>query len=582
LVIKLPIATKGAKEMKRILSGLKMSIKINIVFLLFFMLPMSSFALNDSDFKIDGKGTIIKYEGWDQDIAIPMQINGIIVSSIGNEAFMKSDLKSLVIPDSVETIGNSAFEGNSLTNITIGKNVVLIGNNAFANNKLTTINIPDNVQTIGSYAFSNNQITEVSLGKNLVSIARDSFSNNDLKKITLPNDCLFEVGPWISCDDDTYNQRFAYEYMCNDRKAGTYNISTDWGEIKESNNFRYIETTYGLSIVEYTGAENRLAIPDQIEGKKVKYIARIAKDYSNSQITMLRIPDGVSAIGQNAFCGNLLTTLDIPNSVRYIGPGAFCDNKLTTLNIGNSVTYIGAGAFSQNKLSIVSIPDSVEILADGRQNSDNYGGVFSKNNLTNVSLGKGLFYIGSYAFANASFQKYNALKSIIIPNSVKHIGEGAFCYNELSTVIIPDNVVRIGTDDLYGDGAFSHNKLTSVVLNSKLEFIGSNSFSDNELSSVIVPQNVKTIGCFAFGGNQLTTIAISGKPKILLRAFENSPYTQVKQITVTIPGDLDLDPEHDIVSEGFYRYYINNGNKTGIYTLTQDSKKRFTWTYKIK
>ena len=62
------------------------------------------------------------------------------------------------------------------------------------------------------------------------------------------------------------------------------------------------------------------------------------------------IPNTVTSIGENAFCGlSGLTSIVIPESVTSIGAGAFsfCFDLTGDLTIPNSVTTIGSGAFFQ-------------------------------------------------------------------------------------------------------------------------------------------------------------------------------------------------------------------------------------------
>ena len=79
---------------------------------------------------ITGIGTCI-----DAEISIPTEIDGYMVTNIGDGAFRGcASLTSITIPDSVTTIGKGAFKGcDSLTSVTFGENSQLttIGEDAF-------------------------------------------------------------------------------------------------------------------------------------------------------------------------------------------------------------------------------------------------------------------------------------------------------------------------------------------------------------------------------------------------------------------------------------------------------------------
>jgi hypothetical protein len=331
----------------------------------------------------NGRLTITKYNGWDTEIVIPASIGGKPVTAIGDEAFRKMDLTSVVMPDSVRTIGNYAFSGNNLTSVTIGKGVVSIGAYAFISNDLTSVTIPEgvirigklsfrfnklkavvvpaSVEVLGNWAFSDNPITDFTLGRDSNFVAFEGFLDNDrLERVTLPANLGI-------VDVRTFGEKIFYDYMCNGRKAATYTTDRNWtrkANIKEAESFRFIETAYGLAITAYTGEANRLVIPEQIGGKPVTYI-----EGTKSGLTGVRIPSTVTGFGwdsysyvKGAFMGCSLTTIEIPSSVTYIGPRAFYGNELTSVTIPESVTYIGWEAFFRNKLKSVTIPSSVTFI----------------------------------------------------------------------------------------------------------------------------------------------------------------------------------------------------------------------------
>jgi len=99
--------------------------KTIIVLILFAVLCATACAQNASDFKTDGKGAIIGYNGKEKNVVIPSKIGKENITAIGKEAFYHKELNGVTIPNSVKFIGDWAFMGNLLTSITIGANVEL-------------------------------------------------------------------------------------------------------------------------------------------------------------------------------------------------------------------------------------------------------------------------------------------------------------------------------------------------------------------------------------------------------------------------------------------------------------------------
>ena len=92
----------------------------------------------------DGTATITDYNGTDEDVVIPSEIDGYPVSAIGKQAFSYEDMKSLTIPEEVSTISSRAFEYCSITDSLVFPAGIYIGPDSFSYTTLPeTVTIPE-------------------------------------------------------------------------------------------------------------------------------------------------------------------------------------------------------------------------------------------------------------------------------------------------------------------------------------------------------------------------------------------------------------------------------------------------------
>ena len=140
---------------------------------------------DDSDYiieEIEGDGVeITKYNGNDNDVVIPSEIDGKKVIRIASRAFRDCySLESLTIPNSVTSIGDSAFsECIRLTSLTIPNSVTSIGHSAFYDcNSLESLTIPYSVTSIGISVFCFcNSLTSLTIPDSVTSIGHSAFSD---------------------------------------------------------------------------------------------------------------------------------------------------------------------------------------------------------------------------------------------------------------------------------------------------------------------------------------------------------------------------------------------------------------------
>ncbi|MBO5213781.1 MAG: leucine-rich repeat domain-containing protein [Clostridia bacterium] len=96
-----------------------------------------------------------------EEITIPESIDGIPVTQIAANAFSgNTNIKKVIIADSVVKIGDYAFRECGLTNIDLGKGVTSIGEGAFYYSNLKSVTIPANVKNIEIYAFMTSYLSE--------------------------------------------------------------------------------------------------------------------------------------------------------------------------------------------------------------------------------------------------------------------------------------------------------------------------------------------------------------------------------------------------------------------------------------
>ncbi len=94
--------------------------------------------------------------------------------------------------------------------------------------------------------------------------------------------------------------------------------------------------------------------------------------------------------------------------------------------------------------------------------------------------------IWDYAFSEVEDKKISEfpLHSVVIPNSVVEIGEGAFQRNALTKAVIPNSVRVIG---YY---AFADNSISNINIPDSVLDINEGAFKNNALTSISIPQSV--------------------------------------------------------------------------------------------
>ncbi|HEL1640299.1 TPA: leucine-rich repeat protein [Streptococcus suis] len=225
-----------------------------------------------------------------------------------------------------------------------------------------------------------------------------------------------------------------------------------------------------------------------------------------------------------------------------ISDKAFEDNEVFAIDQDTGAVQVVAYTVIEN----IVIPSTVRNIGER---------AFMRNRLTLIAIPSSVTSIGHYAFAG------NQLTSVTIPASVTYIGGGAFYDNELTSVTIPSSVTSIGESAFANNEltsvnipssltnvrrlAFSYNQLTSVTIPDSITSIDEEAFLSNQLTSLIIPDSVITIGAGAFSHNQLTSVTIP----VSVTSIGDLAFTGNQLTSVTIPPK--------VASIGLYAFHDN-------------------------
>lgn len=153
--------------------------------------------------KTAGMVTVTGYSGKDTDLTIPSTIEGLPVKAIYRGAFAGRNIRSVVIPNSVEVLGEGVFKDcYNLQSVTLSKKLTEIPAEVFFGcRSLNNVKLPDSVTQIGASAFENCwRLSDITLNKGLTNIDNSAFYGcYDLQKVALP-ETVTQIGYYaFSC-----------------------------------------------------------------------------------------------------------------------------------------------------------------------------------------------------------------------------------------------------------------------------------------------------------------------------------------------------------------------------------------------
>lgn len=341
----------------------------------------------------------------DTEIIIPRYYDGMLVTSIYSSAFAnKTNITSVIIPDTLTSIGSNAFMGcTGLTNIELPEGLLTIGDAAFKNcSNLTSISIPNSIENIEPFAFDGCTLLEYYEYNNTKYLGNES--NKELVLIKADKD--YVKGLYTTSQKTRIIYASAF--------SGCSNLT----------NISFTESIVSISPSAFA---NCTGLTSVVLPNSLKYLS-------------------YSGFGSGAFyrCENLVNIV-IPASVQYMYTD-FAENCYNLQNIyynGTMTDYINCDIKNDADKSFTKLAKNFYISDENGTHEFN-GNKYSP--LTTLVITEDITTIAQNQFYN-----FDYITTVIISASVTNIGYGAFA--ECSNIA---NVYYCGTEEQWNQITFEN------------------------------------------------------------------------------------------------------------------------------
>jgi LPXTG-motif cell wall-anchored protein len=386
----------------------------------------------------------------DAALTIPSTIKSLPVTTVNSANFSGVHIAQLTIPNSVTAVTGNWQGGYNITRIVFapGSKITHITEFQFANNgNLRSIVLPDHLRSVGVYAFTNAGLDSITFPGTVTSLPSQSFTSNRFTTVTIPASVTSLAG-------DAFSGNVTKTFAPPAVSSVTYSLnggSMPGGALLPTQADTTQNTTF--------------TVGNGIEPVKAGYLFGGWSDGSASYPDGSSYSMGGSPVTLSALWLTVTWSYTINNGrVTVSGCTPSCPDAALTIPStieGLPVTSVTSGSFGSVHIPQLTIPNSVTTFDDIWQ-----GGY----NITRIVFAPGskITRLRDFLFANNG-----NLRSIVMPDHLRQIGQYTFYNAGLDSVTIPGTVTSIEGE------SFRSNRFTSVTIPASVTSLASNAFDGN-------------------------------------------------------------------------------------------------------
>lgn len=280
-----------------------------------------------------------------------------------------------------------------------------------------------------------------------------------------------------------------------------------------------------------------------------RYVREIGSEFLRGSGIMgdVVIPEGVETIGWAAFMDcNSLRGVSFPSTLKGIGGSAFQRTSISgELALPEGLEAIGGGAFQDTRLSgELHLPSTLKaIYEDAFRGCAFTGSLVFPQGIKEVpghcfsgftgtlTLPEGVEKVCAEAFQGCGFRG-----ELILPKSLKTIEHHAFEGNQISSIVFPENIGFIGEGAFQGCSRLSG----TIEIPKNITDIPRDIFKNCALlDGIVIPANVNRINGGAFAGcyNLSSIVCHAEEPPLLKRTYTEDNLGRPEFVFNGVPRD---------------------------------------------